>query len=253
MNIYEFGKQNPDILLMFHGACMYWNMYEEAIGILAEHFHVVIPALPGHDPDTDENFTSVEQIDAEIEDWLLAREVHTITCLYGLSMGGGLALRFLADQRISVYQAIIDGGMTPYQLPWILTRFIALRDYLMVQIGRHSKRILAAAFPPEKFTPEGVDYIFQILRHMNAKTVWNVFDSCNNYSLPNPLPNMQTKLEYWYGEHEKKARAWDIVYVKQHYPNIRFREIPGVDHGEYCMMHQKEFAADVIAVACKVK
>lgn len=73
LNIHEFGKQNSDILLMFHGACMYWNMYEEALGILAEHYHVIIPALPGHDLDTDENFTSIEQIDSEIEDWLLAR------------------------------------------------------------------------------------------------------------------------------------------------------------------------------------
>lgn len=61
LNIHEFGAQNSKILLMFHGSCMVWDMYAEAIESLAGRFHVVIPALPGHDPETDEDFTSVKR------------------------------------------------------------------------------------------------------------------------------------------------------------------------------------------------
>ena len=251
MNVHEFGTQNPDILLMFHGSCMAWDMYREAAETLARRFHVVIPALPGHDPDTDEEFTSVERIASQTADWLLVRGYGTVACLYGLSMGGSLALRMLADGRVDVRRAIVDGGITPYQLPRPLTRLIAVRDTLMVRLGRSSKRMLEAAFPPEKFTREGVDSMYRVLRHMSGKTIWRVFESCNNYSMPAPLPAIRTEIAYWYGEKEKKARAWDIAYVRKNFPMASFREIPGVGHGEYSTMRQKAFADDVIAAVQK--
>ena len=30
---------------------------------------------------------------------------------------------------------ICDGAITPYQLPWIITRLIAIKDFLMISIG----------------------------------------------------------------------------------------------------------------------
>jgi len=247
MNIHEFGRENPDILLMFHGSCMFWDMYEEAIERLSGHFHVVIPALPGHDPETTEDYTSVEDIAREMEDWLLGRKKDGSVYLYGLSMGGSIVLRMLADDRLTIRRAIVDGGITPYQLPRLITRFIAARDYLMVQVGRSSKKMLEMVFPPEKYTKEGTDYLYKAIRHMSSKTVWRVFDSCNNYSMPESVPETSAEIEYWYGEAEKRARAWDIAYVKKNFPRVHFRELPGFDHGEYCMIRQKEFADDVIS------
>ena len=64
--------------------------------------------------------------------------------------------------------------------------------------------------------------------------------------MPTPVPVIQTAIAYWYGEKEKKARARDMDYVKRIYPQTEFRELPGLDHGEYCMMHPQEFAQDII-------
>lgn len=47
-------------------------------------------------------------------------------------MGGAVVTRMLADNRLTVKSAVIDGGITPYQLPRFITRFIAVRDFLMV-------------------------------------------------------------------------------------------------------------------------
>lgn len=243
---HEFGSENQEILLMFHGACMVWDMYDEAIKALSKHFHVVIPALPGHDPETNSDYSSVERIAAQTENWLLERGYNTIDGLYGFSMGGGIVLRFLADHRVTVRRAIIDGGITPYQLPWLFTRVIAVRDYLMMQIARSSKKILERAFSPEKYTREGVDYFYKTLRNMSSKSIWRVFESANNYSMPDPIPETETEIEYWFGEEEKKARAWDIAYVKRNFQAARFRGISGMNHGEYCLMSQKEFADDMI-------
>ena len=74
------------------------------------------------------------------------------------------------------------------------------------------------AAPPEHWTPKSEDpeghyqRIFDFEKnHFSAKTIYNVFWSTNNYSMPEPIPAVDTEIEYWYGEEEKKARKNDII------------------------------------------
>lgn len=39
--------------------------------------------------------------------------------MYGCSMGGSIVTRMLADNALNIGSAVIDGGITPYQMPWI--------------------------------------------------------------------------------------------------------------------------------------
>ena len=43
------------------------------IPLLQEKYHLLIPALPGYDFENDSDFTSVEQIASELNDWLSTR------------------------------------------------------------------------------------------------------------------------------------------------------------------------------------
>ena len=242
MNIHEFGQENRECVLFLHASCTSWDFYEESVQRLSEQYHVIVPAMPGHDLTTDEDYTSVEQIAAELEQWLLERGQTHVHGLYGLSMGGSVVLRLLADNKIAFDKAVIDAGITPYQLPWLLTRFIALRDFLMVELGKHSRKLLELAYPPEKYGAEGLDYMQQVMKHMSAKTIWRVFDSCNNYAMPKLIPAVPAEMQYWYGSLEKKARAWDIGYVKKNFPETAFVELPGLDHAEYALLHPAELA-----------
>lgn len=245
MNIYEFGPENDKSLVMIHGACMSWDMFQASIDELKEDFHIFAVAVPGHDLTTDEEFTTVEDIADRIETELISRGLHEIDVLYGLSMGGGFVIRMLADNRLRVDHAVIDAGITPYELPRPITRLILLRDFLMTEWGKHSKKALSLAFPPEKYTQEGIDYMHKVMRHMSARTIWRVFDSTDNYAMPTTFPHLDTRIEYWYGREEKKARKLDIAWVKKHIPGVHFREIQGMDHGQYALMQPKQFAEDL--------
>lgn len=194
MTIHEFGQENKECVLFLHASCTGWDFYEESIQRLSEQYHVIVPAMPGHDLTTNEDYTSVEQIAAELEQWLLERGQTHVHGLYGLSMGGSIALRLLADNKIAFDKAVIDAGITPYQLPWLLTRFIAVRDFLMVELGKHSRKLLELAYPPEKYDAEGLDYMQKVMKHMSARTIWRVFDSCNNYSMPKPIPAVPAEM-----------------------------------------------------------
>ena len=63
MTIHEFGEKNKDVLVMFHPLGVWWDIFEYVIPELSNHFHVIIPAIPGHDPEVPlRDFSSVEEI-----------------------------------------------------------------------------------------------------------------------------------------------------------------------------------------------
>ena len=117
--LHVLGEEHSMVIVMIHGTGMSWDMLMNSAEILQEKYCVVLVSVPGHDPNTTEEFTSVEQIAGEIETGLIEMGRSSVDLLYGLSMGGGIAIRILADNRLSVKHAVIDAGITPYEMPWM--------------------------------------------------------------------------------------------------------------------------------------
>ena len=101
--------------------------------------------------------------------------------MYGLSFGGGMVVRFLTTQNISVDRAIIDAGTAPYQYPKWICRLIGVRDFLMLKIARSSVKLMEAAFPTDRFArdpknaAQEYEQIRQYLKGYSDKTIWNIF------------------------------------------------------------------------------
>ena len=57
---------------------------------------------------------------------------------------------------------------------------------------------------------------------------------------------MNTKIEYWYGEEEKKARKQDLAYVRRAYPQTAAKEFEGLAHAELVLMYPKRFYREVV-------
>lgn len=92
MNIHEFGKENNEIILLIHPSVVKWDYFENVIPLLQEKYHLLIPALPGYDFENDSDFTSVEQIASELNDWLSTRGYRNLYAVYGCSMGGSYCI-----------------------------------------------------------------------------------------------------------------------------------------------------------------
>ncbi len=88
MTIHEFGKENKRIVVLIQPSLVKWDYFERVIPLLERKYHVVVPALPGYDPDAKNDFTSVEEIVAELEQWLIFNCYEGVDCVYGCSMGG---------------------------------------------------------------------------------------------------------------------------------------------------------------------
>lgn len=243
MKIHEFGKDNQNVILLIHPSVVRWDYFEYVIPILEKSYHLVIPALPGYDSEEKSDFPGVEEIAAELGQWLQSHEYTRLYAVYGCSMGGSIALLLTLKQMVEIEHCVMDGGITPYQLPWILTRLIALRDYMTMMIGRLGGiKLLEKVFSTDEYSKEDLQYVADVLRHCSRKTLWRTFDSCNNYKVPRPIPALLSRIHYWYASGEKKERDWDIKYMKQNFPQTEFKMLPNLGHGGLVPVKPELFA-----------
>ncbi|MCR4634241.1 MAG: alpha/beta hydrolase [Erysipelotrichaceae bacterium] len=246
MRIYEFGKENPECILLIHPSLVTWDYFEYAVPLLEEHYHLLIPALPGYDLNDDSEFSSVETIALQLAGQLADKGIRKVNTVYGCSMGGSIALRMAIDEKLHADNIVMDGGITPYQLPWILTRFIALRDFGLMALGKiGGEELIVKAFSSAEFSEEDMRYAAKIFHHCTYKTLWNTFDSCNNYRMPKKVMHLPYRICYWYAEKERKARDWDIRYMKKYLPDTVFKCFEGMDHGDMALFYPQRMAAEL--------
>ena len=246
MTIHEFGTENEKVVVLIHPSIVMWDYFEYVIPLLEKNYHLIIPALPGYDPDKKCNFTSVEAISRGIERWLIKNDLKDVACMYGCSMGGSIVTRILADGALNVKSAVIDGGITPYQLPWIITRLIAIKDFLLIYTGKlGGAKLLEKAFSTDELSEEDVEYAAKVLDMISAKTIWRTFESCNNYSMPDEVHTECRHIEYWAAEKEVKARRRDIKYIKKIFPDTMFRKIKDVGHGGLAPFNPNLFVSEM--------
>ena len=151
MVVREFGKDNQKKLLFFPGSCEPWQAFAPAAKQLAKEFYVILVTPDGHDPENHTDFISIENTVDDTVLWLKEHHIDHLNALYGLSFGGGMALRLLTTQNIAVDRAVIDAGTAPYEYPKWVCKLIGLRDFLMMKTGIASVTVMKAVFPPERF------------------------------------------------------------------------------------------------------
>ena len=253
MVIREFGQKNEKVLLFFPGSCEPLQEFAYAARELAVQYHVLLVTPDGYDPEEGTDFISVEKTVDDTVCWLKEHGITRLDALYGLSFGGGMAVRFLTTQDILVRRVIIDAGTAPYQLPKWICRLICVKDFFMIKTARSSIRMMALGCPPERYARDSENYraeyeeMRKFLKTFSNKTIWNIFWSANNYSVPEKAPVVSSKIQFWVGDEEWSGRYRDLKWYREYLPQIEVVTIPHMMHGEYVMMHPKEFALQALA------
>ncbi len=243
MKIHEFGKENSKSIVLIHPSLVMWDYFERVIPLLENDYHLVVPALPGYEQGSREDFTSIEQIADELAAWLNTHDCHEIACLYGCSMGGAVAARMLAENKVAIHSMVLDGGITPYQLPWIITRLIAVKDFGMISLGKIGGiRLLEKVFATDEYSKEDLQYVADIFKWISYKTIWRTFESCNNYQMPSDIHANCRNIQYWYGDKEKKERRPDLRYIRKYLPVTKFVCMKNLGHGGMMLQRPKESA-----------
>ena len=221
MRVLEYGRKQRKTLLFLPCTAEPEWAFTASVTLLAQDYHVMQIVYDGHGG-TDEDFLSVEHTVDEVTDWLCGHGITALDAAYGCSLGGACLTRLLALGEIRVERAIIDGGITPYQLPLPVRGAICLADVLGFKLLAGSRKLLEAACPPEKFTLPGHDPVKEYdalaayLKTYSGRTIRNIFWSANNFALPKAPAQTPCRLIYWYGDEEKKARRGNIRFIKRY-------------------------------------
>ena len=246
MRVLEYGKEHERTLLFLPCTAEPEWAFTDAVTLLSQDWHVMQIVYDGHGG-TEEDFVSVETTVDEITGWLQAHGMPRLDAAYGCSLGGACLTRFLALGKIPVGRAIIDAGITPYQMPLFLRRLACLRDFLGFRLMTKNRKILETAYPPKRWTLPGRDPVKEYdaltayLKTYSGTTVRNIFWSANNYALPPEPADTECRIIYWYGEEEKKARSGNIRFIRNYFPHAQVRGIPKMDHAELVMIYPREF------------
>ena len=246
MRVLEYGKAQEKTLLFLPCTAEPAWAFTDTVTLLAQEYHVMQIVYDGHG-ETGEDFVSVETTVDEVTDWLRQRGIDSLDAAYGCSLGGACLIRFLALGTIPVRRAIIDAGITPYQLPLCVRRLACLRDYIGFRLVTRNRKILEVAYPPVRWTLPGRDPVEEYdaltayLKTYSNRTIRNIFWSANNYVLPPEPVKTDCRTQYWYGEKEKKARSGNIRFVTRYFPQAQTSSVPGMDHAELVMLHPQAF------------
>ncbi len=246
MTVHEFGKENKEVVVLIHPSLVRWDYFEYVIPLMQGRYRLIVPALPGYDKDSPGDLTSVEEISSELAGILEKRGIEEVSCMYGCSMGGSVVARFLADGRVKVRSAVMDGGIMPYRLPWIATRFIAIRDFLVIYLGKlGGLKMLEKAFTSDEYSDEDLKYLADVLKSMSSRTIWRTFESCNNFDMPKEIRTDCPRIEYWYAKSEEKDRRLDIEYVKEKLPRTVFRVFEDTGHGGLALLQPQRMVREL--------
>jgi pimeloyl-ACP methyl ester carboxylesterase len=246
LTYHEFGTNNKRVILLIHPAVVIWDYFEYVVPLLEKDFHLIIPALPGYDPDREGDFTSIEEIAAEIEKWLKEKGIPEAECIYGCSMGGAVVAKLLSNRVIHFEHAVMDGGITPYQLPWIITRLIAIKDFLMISVGKLGGiKLLEKAFSTDELSEEDIRYEAKVLGMISYRTIWRTFESANNYAMPKRIATDCLFIEYWFADAEEKDRKWDIAYIRKAFASSHFVRYRNAGHGGLAPFYPEKLAKGI--------
>ena len=58
MTIHEYGAQHERVLVLLHPSLVMYDYFDYVTPLLEPYFHLVIPALPGYDPECRRNWVT---------------------------------------------------------------------------------------------------------------------------------------------------------------------------------------------------
>lgn len=202
MKYFEFGQENPELMVLLHGGGTSYLSILPTAQKIAEKYHVVLLAYDGFNPfEPETEFRSIAYEAKCLEDYIIENHDGKVDILYGLSYGCRTLMQILEDNRLEITTAIAD-GMSLKDYPDIRSNFLK-EIYLffftgtffviMGRAGRLRKRFLA------KITGRSFKEADRILYTKASWNSWKNQDRCLIGKKTDFSVLRNTDMHIWYG------------------------------------------------------
>ena len=234
----EFGKQNPNVIMLLHGGGLSWWNFREVAVRLAEQYHVVLPVLDGH-ADSDAPFTTIEDNANRLISYIDTHFGGQVLAIGGLSLGGQLAVEMLSQRPDICRYALIESALVkPSKLTHALIEPTFGMSYGLIKQKWFAK--LQADFlgiPRALF----VDYYRDTCAISKADMI--AFLKANSmYTVKPSLSETTAKVMIVEGSREQKSIRDSAELIHKAIPGSSMEILPGLRHGDLSLNNPEQYA-----------
>lgn len=235
MRFLEFGPADGARVMFVHGAQVPWQIWLPQIERFQPTFRVIVPVLPGHNPQDAADFTTIEAAAVDIERACVERFGTGLALLCGQSLGGAVASELWARGVVSMDALIMEGAPLVGQ-PRILSSLIE-RSYVSLTRGvkRRDPAVLRRA--EESFLPQRCMPAFlEMMDAMSEETVHNLVRSAGARRLPDSFEGRAGRVVYVHGTsaNELLSRK-SATFLRRTRPEAEIVRVPGAGHCEWSL------------------
>ena len=234
----EFGKQNPDVVILLHGGGLSWWNYREVAELLAEQYHVVLPVLDGH-AGSDAPFTTIEENAARLISYIDTHFNGQVLAIGGLSLGGQIAVEMLSQRSNICRCALIESALVK---PMKLTASLIEPTFGM-SYGLIKQKWFAKLQVNYLGIPKALFYDYYRDTCKISKSDMIAFLKANSaYEIKPSLSKTIAKVKIVAGSREQKSIRDSAEMLHDAIPGSSLELLPGLRHGDLSLNKPEQYA-----------
>lgn len=237
MVVLEFGDKSKRKIILIHGFQSPYQVWDKYIKHYEKDFHIIVPIIPGHNPECKEDFISFDEAAKALEDYYISHYGKNVYAVYGMSMGGVLTATLWQNKILNIEKVIFDG--TPLISFSGIIEKMMLRFYLIIthkaqqRDNKTLKQAMNSIIPEEN-----LDDFLRVLDNMSDATIANCIENIAQFRLSDNIDTANTKIYFYHGTAANEMLAKKSAkYILKNYPNASIKCFKGKTHCENSLLH----------------
>ena len=221
MEILEYGSKDKEKIILIHGFESPYQIWDKYIDYFKKDYCVIVPILPGHNPNKEEQFISFDSCAKELEDFYINKYGDKVYAIYGMSMGGVLASHIWKNKRLAINKLILESSsLLPYgkKITNLLTKqYLSITHKAQKREQKTVKKAINTMVREEQ-----LPIFLNLLDHISDATIINYIQEIAKFILPTDIHTPNTDIYYFYGGKINELffkRA--AKFLKKHYSNAK--------------------------------
>ena len=227
LHVAASGAENAPAIVFLHGLGVSSWMWTEQVAALSGDFHCLAIDLPGNGESYRETWHSLADSAAQVAAIIRARAAGGRAHVVGLSLGGYVALKLLADHPDVVETMIISGvSGKPLTPRWFYKGMVLAVSPLMhwqPYINMNIKLMNLPADAATLFTRDN--------KRVSSGNMRRLFNEITDFGLPPELSGRTQRLLAVAGAEEAKAIREGVQHFAAVIPNATAALAPNAHHG----------------------
>lgn len=237
MKTKEYGKGNPEVIVLLHGGGLSWWNYRDEAELLMQKYHVILPVLDGH-ADSSRPFTTIEDNAGELIRYIDENLGGSVLAIGGLSLGGQILIEALSQRGNICRYALIESALA---VPMPLTSAL-IAPAFGASYGLIRKQWFAKAqFKSLKIQEKLFDDYYRDTCKIQKQDMIRFLKSNSSYILKPKLADTTARVAILVGSKEQRAMRHSAEILHAEISGSKMQVLNGYYHGDLSLNHPDEY------------